>query len=570
MLSTNLLIAGSGFSGLLAAILAKQSGLSCHVFEKQDQGWIHPSNAHYLNAYTIEILVSIGLSYQKLVDCAICPVLSRRMVVCHQLNHTCAKLDLADDPLYEQRFKRAGRFGAHLNIRGPILYRMLLDLALQLGIVIHWSYSLESVDRKSHHVDLKNSNSTSTLRFKVDYLLICEGASGTTADKLGVGYSKKRKFMDFLSIECSGSIASIVQDKAMMYWIYHESLLACMIVFDLYKTQVLQIPLVSGVSASDFEGTTLRERFASICSASPDQMDHRFSVLGKWRLQSGIREVAQLDDWIFILGDALHQVMPSGGMGLNTAFVDVYNLIWKLSSDLSSRRCHFSRTYEQERLENSHTVLSQSEENYRSFLSLARTMTLQPIFSADDSDTPDTIFSGIAHYWLKGARLFRQRQFLGDHSSISKSLAVIRQNFDGIAMHYQIIYNSFLVFSASQRVLYDLAILPFRVVPGMRLQNFSCRVDGQNVFVHDLLNYRFWTVFVQRTNNLPIDQLLNLLSVQKRLQLLDSHTDTDDYLPLSSSQVLIIRPDSFVFAYVDMSDQDQFQQFTTHLDRFFK
>src|SRR6202008_3649480 len=53
---------------------------------------------------------------------------------------------------------------------------------------------------------------------------------------------------------------------------------------------------------------------------------------------------------VFLLGDAAHRHPPTGGLGLNSAFHDAYNLCWKLAAVLQGRAgAALLDTYEAER-----------------------------------------------------------------------------------------------------------------------------------------------------------------------------------------------------------------------------
>ncbi|MEV5178031.1 FAD-dependent monooxygenase, partial [Streptomyces flaveolus] len=66
--------------------------------------------------------------------------------------------------------------------------------------------------------------------------------------------------------------------------------------------------------------------------------DLKAKILGvsEWHLERFI-----IDDFrvgrVFMLGDAAHRVPPAGGLGLNSAVQDAYNLCWKLAAVLAGR-----------------------------------------------------------------------------------------------------------------------------------------------------------------------------------------------------------------------------------------
>ena len=62
----DLVVVGAGPTGLVSALLAAQSGQRVVVLEKKSMHSIR-GYAHYLNAYTLEILASVGVDMQVLL-----------------------------------------------------------------------------------------------------------------------------------------------------------------------------------------------------------------------------------------------------------------------------------------------------------------------------------------------------------------------------------------------------------------------------------------------------------------------------------------------------------------------
>jgi 2,4-dichlorophenol 6-monooxygenase len=64
--------------------------------------------------------------------------------------------------------------------------------------------------------------------------------------------------------------------------------------------------------------------------------DPKIHHVSKWVMDSVLAETFQKDR-VFLLGDAAHRHPPTGGLGLNSAVHDAYNLCWKLAAVIQGR-----------------------------------------------------------------------------------------------------------------------------------------------------------------------------------------------------------------------------------------
>ena len=552
-------IIGAGFSGLISAILARKNNVSCVVIDKRGQDATSQSNAHYLNAYSLEILVSLGLSIEDLRRYSVDLDVSKRLVCCRTLNKTLGRIDLSDDPDYSARFNRVGRFGAFLNIHCRDLHRLLLDLAIDLGVEIRWSHTVIDLNAYSGVVKVQCLESDEQYKQHCDFILACDGASGTSVELGDMQVQNDQEYLDFMTIEAHGSIESYVQDRALFYWVFHESITTCMVSFDLKQKQLLQIPILPGVDADLYSNQDhIRECFASLCDISPSQCVHEFSIKGCWTLKTSLLTAGSKGK-LFFLGDCLHQVLPAGGMGLNLAIADSYNLIWKLVYDLSFSRSAFSSSYQCERLPLSKEKLNQSVLNYEGFLDMAKSFICVPdaLFKMGLNQFSMSFYST----WLRGIEILNDSTHINQRA-LDQAIERNRSHFDGIAMHNDFVYDSFLVHQPTQRRFYDLAILPFRVFSGMRIQNFSCIYEGKRQQIYDLLDYDSWVV-VLHSDHMEVSSFLNLITVKKQICMVDS------FLSLNKHTFLLIRPDQIVAAMVDMSLDGEYEKLKIFLSKVF-
>jgi 2-polyprenyl-6-methoxyphenol hydroxylase-like FAD-dependent oxidoreductase len=564
---TEVCIIGAGFAGLVASLLCCQRQMRCVVIEKRSRDAGSVSNAHYLNAYTLEILVSVGLSIEALRAAAVDASIDKTMVVCHTLNRTLAKIDLHSDPTFSHRFAAAGRYGAFLNIRASRLHHLLLSLVESKGIEIRWSYGITALDSQQQRVKVQPAHGQAYW-LPCNTVLACDGASSHTVQMANIEHRHRTFYRYFFTIECHGSIRSVVQDQAVMYWIYHERLLGCMINFDLDALQVIQIPVLTK-EAINWTDKDIKQRFSAICGIPVDACQHRFRVCGHWRLETSLLSEASQDHWLFVCGDALHQVLPAGGLGLNLALADVFNLIWKLPRQQKASRAMLA-TYQTERIAVADRALQQSVDNYHRFIAMSETFLSGVGTGGLDGllrSVPPSIRSSVVDAWLWLNRASHDLDLM-PVDAWSEVMQHNRGHFDGMAMHFSAPYLSSLVFEPSQRVLYALDSMRHRLFVGYRLMNFQCVIDRQVVTLGDVLDYDRWTFVVGQTSRVFMRHYRSFGLPKQLLQVdFDLALDLalDQCLPMQQGDCLLIRPDRYVAAFISMNDHERLERFGAFL-----
>ena len=71
------------------------------------------------------------------------------------------------------------------------------------------------------------------------------------------------------------------------------------------------------------------------CLGLPDS-EFTIHKISTWVMEGVIADKFR-DRSVFFAGDAAHRHPPTGGLGLNSAVHDVYNLCWKLAAVLAGR-----------------------------------------------------------------------------------------------------------------------------------------------------------------------------------------------------------------------------------------
>jgi len=173
--------------------------------------------------------------------------------------------------------------------------------------------------------DLANGRSE-TLR--ADYVACCQGASSTIREALGIALDGAGTLSMNANVVFRSEEFLRMHDKGPGFYtaIGPEGRWASVLAIDggtLWRLQLTK-PFESA-TLSTVEAAALIRRFMG--------QDFAFEVVSA--LVWSRREVVASSyrrDRVFLLGDAAHQLSPTGGFGLNTGIGDVTNLSWKLAA----------------------------------------------------------------------------------------------------------------------------------------------------------------------------------------------------------------------------------------------
>jgi 2-polyprenyl-6-methoxyphenol hydroxylase-like FAD-dependent oxidoreductase len=154
------------------------------------------------------------------------------------------------------------------------------------------------------------------------YLTCCEGASSPLREALGVGFDGAGALSLSTNVTFRSDALLKIHDKGPGFYtaIGPEGRWASMLSVDGRSTW-----RVHSIEKSD--GDTAIRRFVG--------RDFNYEILTTltWQRRELVADRYQVGR-VFFLGDAVHQLSPSGGFGLNTGIGDVTNLSWKLAAVL--------------------------------------------------------------------------------------------------------------------------------------------------------------------------------------------------------------------------------------------
>ncbi len=108
-------------------------------------------------------------------------------------------------------------------------------------------------------------------------------------------------------------------------------------------------------------------------------------LMSRWSIEGIVASQLRVGN-VFVLGDAAHRHPPTGGLGLNTAVGDAYNLCWKIAAVLRGQASDsLLDTYEPERKPVGARAVQRSLENFGNHLATAQVLDMTPENSPEDN-----------------------------------------------------------------------------------------------------------------------------------------------------------------------------------------
>ncbi len=332
----NVAVVGAGPVGLWTAAELRLGGVDVVVFDERSAP--NPnSRALTIHPRTLEIFESRGVARQMLDEGLKIPN-GHFAVLDHRLDFS-----PLDTP-----------FPFTLALRQERTEQLLEAHARALGVEVHRNRRVEGVEVCDDGVALTTSDGTVV---EADWLVGCDGVGSTVRTAAGIEFPGE-------DWSCLGWLGDVVLENPPAQGIS----VACP------EGLLLGVPLpdgrlyrLAGISPEDvrtdwpgeFTLDELRDKVTRILGT--DYGMHSPAWLSRY--SNTARQAAEYRRGrALVAGDAAHQHMPAGGVGLNTGIQDAMNLGWKLAATATGRAPEWLLdTYHQERHPAGAAVLSHAQ-----------------------------------------------------------------------------------------------------------------------------------------------------------------------------------------------------------------
>jgi len=201
-------------------------------------------------------------------------------------------------------------------------------------------------------------------RVRAQYVVAADGANSLMRYELGIRMIGRGALYDSINILFNADLTPWTSTRpAALYFIENETINATLLTINGIDRWGFLINNVSALGIGALE--LAPERAVELIRMAIGASDLKVDILSisPWTACAHVAEKYYLGR-IFLVGDAAHEMPPTGGFGLNTGVQDAHNLVWKLAAVLQGvAGSELLDTYQTERRPVGQLVTEQSLNN---------------------------------------------------------------------------------------------------------------------------------------------------------------------------------------------------------------
>ncbi|MFM9972660.1 MAG: FAD-dependent oxidoreductase [Burkholderiales bacterium] len=363
---TAVLIVGGGPVGLSLACELGWRGISSVLVERRDGSIGHPK-MNQVGVRTMEFCRRWGIA-QTVREQSIAEDFPRTYrYVTSLTGHELARYEYPcrrDTPLEfsPEALQRCSQLWFD-----PILQK---HAASHASVTIRYSTEVDSFHDDGKVVDatLVDRDAGARSSIRADYLVGCDGAESAIRESLGIALLGDQSLSFNINVFFRSRALDILfaRGRALMQWIFGpEGMWADIVSIDgrdLWRLSIMRLAPGSEIS---MEEAARRLRLAVGC-------DFEFEIISilPWTRRRVVAERFSKGR-VFLCGDAVHQMSPTGGYGMNTGIQEAVDLGWKLAATVQGwGGARLLDSYDAERRPAAIRITNEGARNYLQFLKI--------------------------------------------------------------------------------------------------------------------------------------------------------------------------------------------------------
>ena len=327
-MDTQVLIVGAGPVGLTLAIALGRRGVRCILIEQKPAPAKLPKMER-CNARTMEIYRRMGIveKVRAVGLPAHCPM--DVFIVTSLIEPPL--LHLPYPSVAEARAQIAAKNDGSLSLEPyQLISQYTLEPLLKAiaetlpAVTVRYGCTFVSFAEGSDAVTAEVENADGTLaRIAARYLVGCDGGGSAVRRQLGIKLAGEANIMQFRQalIRCDDLYARISIGKGRHYHVADGKA-----TFLIVQDDTRHFTLHASVE-NDAEMAAMFERTVAM------PVDYQMLYVGEWKQNLLLAERYGAGR-VFLAGDAVHLMIPTGGLGMNSGVGDAVDLAWKLAAVL--------------------------------------------------------------------------------------------------------------------------------------------------------------------------------------------------------------------------------------------
>jgi 2-polyprenyl-6-methoxyphenol hydroxylase-like FAD-dependent oxidoreductase len=339
---TQVLIAGGGPVGMTLALVLAEFGVRSILVERNETTTRHPK-MDITNARSMELFARIGLA-EKLRAAAVAE--SQRFDVAWITTLTGEELHRFVYPSVAEwrslmRERNDGTMPSEppMRVSQVIIEPVLKDAIDAHPLVdVHFGTAFEGFEQDEDGVTATLSTGET---IRADYLIGCDGGNSRVRELLGIGLSGQAKVAQRFITHFHSTDTHLLQRWGPAW--HYQSDKGTLVAQNDRDTWTLLSRFPDGLTFDEVDPSALIEAFVGAPIA------HEVIVCNAWWPNLLVADSFG-ENRVWLAGDSVHQVIPTGGYGMNTGVGDAFDLGWKLAAVLNGfGGAKLIASYEQER-----------------------------------------------------------------------------------------------------------------------------------------------------------------------------------------------------------------------------
>ncbi|MEI8151558.1 MAG: FAD-dependent monooxygenase, partial [Hyphomicrobiales bacterium] len=326
-MDTDVLIIGAGPVGLTLAVDLGKRGVRCMLIEQKSAPHMWPKMER-CNARSMEIYRRMGLA-EKIRAAGLPAWVPMDVFIVHSMAEP-PLLHLPYPSVEQAKAEIAGSRDGTLPlepyqlISQYTLEPLLKSVAETLPrVTVRYGCEFLSFDQDANSVTATVSENGRTSKVTAKYLVGCDGGTSVIRKQLDIKLAGEGNILQLRQAlyRCDELFERIPIGKGRHYHVA-DNQATQLIVQDSTRHFT-----VHSVVEKDEDMATVFEKTVGM------PVKYEMLYVGEWR-QNLLLADKYSDGRIFLAGDAVHLVIPTGGLGMNSGVGDAYDLSWKLAATL--------------------------------------------------------------------------------------------------------------------------------------------------------------------------------------------------------------------------------------------